>query len=491
VVATSDILNDPRLTVSEHRRKILAAEGIRAAVAVPLRARDRTIGAVMLGFRECRVLTEDERRLAQALADGAALALENARLYQEAERRRREAEVAAAIARTINASLDLDEILQQVAEGARALCQSDIARIALRDPHSGAVVFRYWVNTRYERYGTVELRPGPSGLGGLTLLTGQPHRTDDWMADRRFSKETASVVLAEGTIAQMVVPIRIGDEVEGLLYVDNRTPRAFTDPEESALVQLAAHAALAIRNARLFAAVQATGNRLQTVSSHLLEVQEAERRHLARELHDEIGQALTAVKINLQMLRRLPDMSAADGRLVDSLGMLDRILEGVRQISLDLRPSLLDDLGLAAALRWYVGAQAQRAGLTAEIVAGTLPGGLPIAIATTCFRVVQEAVTNVVRHARATRIEVTLECGDDGLTVSVTDDGIGFDAAAARRRALAGESLGILGLAERVDLAGGRSCIESASGQGTTVHAWLPLTAPSNALADGADSAAR
>ena len=315
VVATSDILNDPRLTVSESRRREMAAEGIRAAAAVPLRARDRTIGAVLLGFPDCRVLSEDELRLAQALADGAALALENARLYQEAERRRREAEVAAEIAGTINASLDLDEILQQVAEGARTLCQSDIARIGLRDPQSESVVSRYWVNTRYEGYATVRLYPGTRGLGGLVLLTGRPHRTDNWMADPRFTKEMASVVQAEGIITQMVVPIRIGDEVEGLLYVNNRTARPFTDLEESALVQLAGHAALAIRNARLFAAVQATGTRLQTVSSRLLEVQEAERRHLARELHDEIGQALTAVKINLQMLRRLPDMSVAAGRL--------------------------------------------------------------------------------------------------------------------------------------------------------------------------------
>src|SRR5262249_44959098 len=269
----------------------------------------------------------------------------------------------------INASLDLDEILQQVAEGARTLCQSDVARIALRDPQSGSVVFRYWVNTHYEGYKSVRLRPGRDGLGGLVLLPRRPHRTHEWLADPRFSKETASVVQAEGIVTMMVVPIRIGDDVEGLLYVDNRTARSFTDLEESALVQLAGHAALAIRNARLFAAVQATGNRLQTVSSRLLEVQEAERRHLARELHDEIGEALTAVKINLQMLRRQPDMSVAAGRLDDSLSTLNRILEGVRQLSLDLRPSLLDDLGLAAALRWYVGAQAQRAGLTAEVVA--------------------------------------------------------------------------------------------------------------------------
>jgi signal transduction histidine kinase len=480
VVATSDILSDPRLTLSERRRKNLTAGGIRAAAAVPLRSRDRTIGALMVGFPDCRVLTEDERRLAQALADGAALALENARLYQEADRRRREAEVAAQIAATINASLDLDDILQQVAEGARALCQSDVARIALHDPQLDAVVFRYWVNTRYEGYETVRLRPGTGGLGGLALRDGRPMRTDDWMADPRFSKEMASVVQAEGVTCQMVVPIYIGEAIEGLLYVDNRSARPFTDLEESALVQLAGHAALAIRNARLFAAVQAAGTRLQAVSSRLLEVQEAERRHLARELHDEIGQALTAVKINLQMLRRLPDMSAAAGRLDDSLAMLNRILEGVRELSLDLRPSLLDDLGLAAALRWYVGAQAQRAGLTAEVSTGTLPEDLSAAIATTAFRIVQEAVTNVVRHARATRIDVTVECVGGGLVISVGDDGTGFDVAAARRRALAGGSLGLLGLEERVHLAGGLSSIESTSGGlGTTVRAWLPLATPS------------
>ncbi len=476
VVATADILNDPRLTVSGGRRRYLIANGVRAAAAVPLRSRDRTIGVVMLGFPDCRVLSEDERRLAQALADGAALALENARLYQEAERRRQEAEVAAEIAGTISASLDLDDILQQVAEGARTLSQSDTARIALRDPESGAVVSNYWVNTRYDGYDALLIRPGTGSLGGLALLTGRPVRTDDWMADPRFSKEMAGVVQAEGIVAQMAVPIRIGDEIEGLIYVDNRTPRPFTSLEETALVQLAGHAALAIRNARLFAAVQATGNRLQAVSSRLLEVQEAERRHLARELHDEIGQALTAVKINLQMLRRLPDPSAAAGRLDDSLGILNRILQGVRQLSLDLRPSLLDDLGLAAALRWYVDAQAQRAGLVADVLVGTLPEDLSAATATTCFRVVQEAVTNVVRHSRASRIWVTLECAGNTLTISVRDDGIGFDAAAAHGRALAGESMGLLGLEERVDLAGGRSSIESApGGQGTTVRAWLPM----------------
>jgi len=481
---SADVLADPEIHVPESRRRSWAASKMVTALAAPLRGRGRIVGVLSLGFRTRRELPEDERALAQAFADQAALALENARLYEEADRRRQEAEVLAGIARTMNASLEIDAILQRVAEGARALCLSDIARIALRDPDSGAVVFRYWVNTRYSGYEAARLYPGTESLGGLVLMTRQPKRTDDWMADPRFTKETAHVVLAEGIITQMIVPISMGDDIEGLLYVDNRRPIPFTDIDEAALVQLAEHASIAIRNAKLFAAVQATGERLQVLSSRLLEIQEAERRHIARELHDEVGQALTAVKINLQMLRRLDDRDAAAGRLDDSLGMVDRVLQGVRRLSLDLRPSLLDDLGLPAALRWYVGAQAQRAGLAQEVIAGALPPDLPSALATTCFRIVQEAVTNVVRHAHATRLTVTLDTDKGTVHLVVRDDGLGFDVGAARRRALSGESLGLLGLEERTELAGGRVTIESAPGRGTTVRVSLPLGRPG----DEADS---
>jgi GAF domain-containing protein len=469
-----DVLNDPLIQVPENRRQHWASAGMVSALAAPLRGRGRTIGVLSLGFSERRDLSEDERALVEAFADQAAIALNNAHLYEDAERRRQEAEVLAGIARTMNSSLEVDLVLQRVVEGARALCRSDIARIALRDPVTRAAMFRYWENTRFTGYEAARLYPGTDSLGGLVLMTGKPHRTDDWMADPRFGKSTAHVVEAEGIITQMIVPIRIGDEIEGLLYVDNRSARPFTDLDEVALVQLAEHASIAIRNAKLFAAVQATGERLQALSSRLLEVQEGERRHIARELHDEVGQALTAVKINLQMLRRQAEGGAVASRLDDSLGMVDRILQGVRRMSLDLRPSLLDDLGLGAALRWYVSAQAERAGLGAEVVAGSLPPDLSPALATTCFRIVQEAVTNVVRHAHASHLTVTLALADGTLDLTIADDGAGFDVAAARRRALAGGSLGLLGIEERAELAGGRSVIESAPRRGTTVRVSLP-----------------
>jgi PAS domain S-box-containing protein len=213
---------------------------------------------------------------------------------------------------------------------------------------------------------------------------------------------------------------------------------------------------------------------LQLLSRRLFQIQEEERRHLARELHDEIGQALTAAKINTEMLRDAvpPDFIP---RLNDSAAILDRLLQQTRQISLDLRPPMLDDLGLVPALRWYVNQQAERAGLKAKFSADPLADDVPPHIQIACFRLAQEAVTNVVRHAHARTLTVELSRAGTALRLLVRDDGKGFDVAAAKARAEQGASLGLLGLNERAALASGRARITSSPGEGATVEILLPL----------------
>ncbi|MBD2775839.1 sensor histidine kinase [Iningainema tapete] len=215
--------------------------------------------------------------------------------------------------------------------------------------------------------------------------------------------------------------------------------------------------------------------RLQTLSSKLIEAQEAERRQLARELHDEIGQALTAVKINLQTLPYLSTSSNLPSLLQESIGIVEIALQQVRSLSLDLRPSLLDDLGLIPALRWYVDRQTQRAGIIGEFVAEQIDTKLLPNLQTTCFRVVQEALTNVVRHAKAQRVTIELWQSETLLHLEIRDDGVGFDVDAARERATRGGSLGLLGMEERVLLACGNINIESRQQHGTKIHAWFPM----------------
>jgi len=215
--------------------------------------------------------------------------------------------------------------------------------------------------------------------------------------------------------------------------------------------------------------------KLQVLSRRLVEAQETERRNLARELHDEIGQALTVIQLNLQAMLQSPGTDALTPRLNESLQVVERVLEQVQDISLDLRPSILDDLGLEPALRWYTDRQAALVELKVGFHADRLEQRLDPVIETECFRVAQEALTNVVRHAQAKAVTVELRKEDGQLHLRVRDDGIGFDVAAIREKAVRGASLGLLSMEERAALADGGLEFKSVPGRGTEVHAWFPL----------------
>jgi len=225
-------------------------------------------------------------------------------------------------------------------------------------------------------------------------------------------------------------------------------------------------------------ASDALGNahtRLQSLSRRLLTIQETERRSLARELHDEIGQALTATKINLQALERFPDPATLASRLRDANSIVERALEQVRSLSLELRPPLLDDLGLPAALRWLLDQHARRSGLRVQFASDPFEGRLAAEVETAGFRIVQQGLTNIEKHAGARTVTVELHRVGDALHLHVRDDGTGFDVPAAHARAVHGGSLGLLSMEERAALAGGGIEWTSAPGRGTDVHAWLTL----------------
>jgi len=210
---------------------------------------------------------------------------------------------------------------------------------------------------------------------------------------------------------------------------------------------------------------------LQALSRRLLEAQEAERRLLALELHDNFGQSLTAIRMNLQA------HGASSQYLAESIAMVDQAIEQVRTLALDLRPPILDDLGLVAALRWLVNRQPRRAGIEWAFRASASDERLPAAIEICCFRVAQEALTNVARHAGARQVSVELRFDDIKVELVVRDDGNGFDVRVARELAAHGASLGLLSMEERVSLAGGTMEIASAPGHGTTIRAHFPLPA--------------
>jgi signal transduction histidine kinase len=204
-------------------------------------------------------------------------------------------------------------------------------------------------------------------------------------------------------------------------------------------------------------------------------VQEEERRAVARELHDELGQVLTAVKVNLQALRRQSAPAQFGPGFDDSLALLDGAIAEVRAIATRLRPTVLDDLGLEAALTSHLDRIRARAVIDLAIDIRLPQRRLDPAVETACFRIVQEAVTNALRHARARRVHVGLGVEDRELALAVRDDGAGFDLGAATQRAARDEAAGLSGMEERARLAGGRLEIHTAPGRGTEVRALFRL----------------
>lgn len=223
----------------------------------------------------------------------------------------------------------------------------------------------------------------------------------------------------------------------------------------------------------------------RSASSVILRALEEERKRIARELHDETSQALTNLVIRLEML--MEAVVDEDEKLIQDLtrlrDMAANALAETRRLTFDLRPTILDDLGLVPAIRWLLKHQLEPYGVTTRLHATGFDERLPDEVETTLFRIVQEALTNVIRHAAASRVDVTFEAGPEGLTAIVVDDGQGFVVRSVRPDDPQGRGLGLFGMYERAGLIGGNLNITSTPGRGTRVHVMIPYSAIKRAAA--------
>jgi signal transduction histidine kinase len=283
------------------------------------------------------------------------------------------------------------------------------------------------------------------------------------LADRRNAlvKESRQARLA--LISGGVLVILLLVSAFAIVVRDNRQRRAAEDELKHSNEELEIRVAARTAEQRL------AESRLRELSRRLLRVQEEERRALARELHDEVGQLLGAIKLNLKALSPGSDEKNA-ARIHDGLEIVDATIAQIRDRALDLRPALLDDLGLASALEWLCRQQAKRSGITISFTASPLPTLAPD-LATAIYRIVQEGITNALKHAVASRIEITVLTTDGKVAVSIVDNGRGFDSG------VVAPGVGLPGMRERVDTLGGRLSLASAHNAGTRIDVTFELTA--------------
>lgn len=262
----------------------------------------------------------------------------------------------------------------------------------------------------------------------------------------------------------------------GLCSCDIVVPQANGSHLWLRLESVAERSALGLMTQCRMVMLDLTARKKAAAAQQLLEVQEAERRHLARELHDEVMQTLTALQMNLDLLA--DQQSTISSNLSTSMALVDDLVEQVRTVSLELRPIVLDELGLAPALEWYCRRQVPKLGLQAHYTCDTALPRSSSAVETACFRVVQEAITNVAKHARVSEVWVDLHCEDGLLHFTIRDQGVGFDVRTNRQHAAQGAGVGLRGMEERLQLIGGRLDIRSAPEHGTEIHAWVALSLP-------------
>ncbi|MCB0154231.1 MAG: response regulator [Anaerolineae bacterium] len=233
-----------------------------------------------------------------------------------------------------------------------------------------------------------------------------------------------------------------------------------------------------IEKLRLFEAVNQQREQLRALTNKLTEIQEIERAQLARELHDEMGQALTAISINVDSALEALAADTSDSlkeSLAEAGRLADQTLEQIREMSLNLRPPMLDDLGLVPTLLWYIKRYTKRGHIEVNLETIGLTERLPASIETALYRIVQEALTNVAKHApTATQVQIRLERSASAIAVQIRDNGQGFDLVEIMAQEAAGNGTGLLGMRERVTLLGGSFNVESGVAQGTCLSLEIP-----------------
>lgn len=380
-------------------------------------------------------------------------------------------------AAALNSTLDFETVVERILENAGQVVPHDSAALLLAD--SGCL--RVACHKGVSEHG---LTPWVEGLNIAVdchplflqiMETRQSRIISDTLTDPVWKSIPEIPHKLPWIRSYLSTPIFSQGKVIGLLNLHSAVPHYFNEIHVNRMQAFADQAAIALENARLLQEVDSGRERLQVLSNQLLVAQEVERRFIARELHDEIGQVLTAISTNLRVIELSSDRARRAERLEDSLNLVDDALKQIRDLALDLRPSLLDDFGLVPALEWYIERQVQRAGLRIEFNSEPAEILLPSGLETTCFRVVQIALTNVVRHARATQVLVELRNREQTLELVIRDNGIGFEVQAALDRASHGATLGLLSMEERIRLANGKLKITSAPGQGTVIWARFPL----------------
>jgi signal transduction histidine kinase len=434
---------------------------MRSFLGVPILLRGVAYGNLYLTEKESgEDFTDEDQELVTLLATQAAVAIENARLYQSATRWSRQLESLHEVVRALGEETDLDRLLELVCHRLRELIGARLALIALPAPADDLRVAA--VDGEGESaYGLLGTRlSAEHSKTGRVLERRHSARVDSVFDDPEVDQEEARRM---GIHSGLYVPLVVRGRAIGIVAVHDKLGGdvRFGDADLRLAEIFAARAAVAVDVSERVA---------RDTVRRVIEAQELERRRLARELHDETGQALTSILLGLKGIRAARSDEEAEHVEAALRELVVQALQDVRSLAVELRPTALDDFGLVAATERLAETFAERSGIAVAVEPNLGAERLPAETETVLYRLVQEALTNVVKHAAATRVSIVLTRRNGGVSAIVEDDGRGFTPHDVRN-----DALGLVGMRERLALLGGTLAVESTPGAGTSLVAFVPL----------------
>jgi signal transduction histidine kinase len=431
---------------------------MRTFLGVPILLRGVAYGNLYLTEKEDGGdFTTEDQELVTLLASQAAVAIENARLFESAKRWSDQLESLIEVGNALATELDPPRMLDLVARRLREILHARFVLILLESEGE--------LRVEVAAGDVEESVPGASiplagTKAGRVLERGQSERVDSVIDDPESDLElTRALEMLTG----LYVPMRLRNRTIGLIVAgDKLVPdRRFSSEDLRLAETFAARAAVAVDQARL---IQRDALR------RVVRAQEDERRRLARELHDETGQALTSILLGLKSLEDLDDVAALGQGVAALRERVVATLQDVRRLAVELRPAALDDFGLEAALERLTAGFAEQTGLKVELESRLQDDRLPEEVETVLYRIVQEALTNIVKHAQASRVSIVVTQKPGAVGAVIEDDGRGFDP----DQSVDG-GIGLIGMRERVALLDGSMTIEAAPGKGTTLVIEVPV----------------
>jgi PAS domain S-box-containing protein len=471
-------------------RGIISKRGIKSALGVPLTSHGKVFGFLAISsLSKLHYYTQQEIQLLQTISNPIAMAIENRLLLENLqtqkvnlEKQTQEKDILLKVSQALSQTMDLDRVAHTASEVVGKALGVDRCSVILLTEDGHQVE----IKGIFSKHGTTAKKllgkryPIENESNWRNIIVKRKTLVMNDVAAARLDGVIKEHHTKEGLKSLVVTGIFFGTKLLGVLSLSSVTKiRSFARDELQLAQAIANQIAVAIENARLMEVVKVHTHELKELSSQLMQAQEGERKRIAQELHDQVGQMLQTMKMNLDRMKKnlsLEPQKLEETKewLMDTEQKLSQTIDDIRTLTFNLRPSMLDDFGLFSTLRWYIEDYSRRANVMVTLKGKEDRYRFPLEIEVNLYRIIQEALTNVVKHANATEVTIFLFHKKSCAILSIKDNGQGFDS--SKLTASPHKGTGIYNMKERVNLLGGSFEIISRPGKGTRINVNIPFT---------------